>query len=222
MYSIIIRIKNEERHIGQAIQSCIDFVENPEIIIVDDNSTDKSIYICRLFISNNNLEKRPDVNYCNLKIVNLNTYTPGKALNLGVKNCTNSNIIILSSHCSIVKFNKSLIQKNLDEYGVLFGNQTPYYYGKRIQKNYIWSNFIDKEIVNMWSESENRYFFHNAASIFKKEILIKNPFDEELAGKEDRYWANDWITKKNKILYQPEFEVNHFYTSEGHTWKGIG
>ena len=198
MYSIIIRIKNEERHIGQAIQSCIDFVGNPEIIIVDDNSTDKSIYICRLFISNNNLEKRPDVNYCNLKIVNLNTYTPGKALNLGVKNCTNSNIIILSSHCSIVKFNKSLIQKNLDEYGVLFGNQTPYYYGKRIQKNYIWSNFIDKEIVNMWSESENRYFFHNAASIFKKEILIKNPFDEELAGKEDRYWANDWITKKIK------------------------
>ena len=58
--------------------------------------------------------------------------------------------------------------------------------------------------------------------IFKKEILVKNPFDEELAGKEDRYWANNWIAKKNKILYQPAFEVNHFYTSEGHTWKGIG
>ena len=74
----------------------------------------------------------------------------------------------------------------------------------------------------MWSESENRYFFHNAASIFKKEILVKNPFDEELAGKEDRYWANNWIAKNNKILNQPALEVNHFYTSEGHTWKGIG
>ena len=222
MYSVIIRIKNEERHIGQAIQSCIDFVKNPEIIIVNDNSTDKSIYICRLFISNNNLEKRSNANYCDLKIVDINTYTPGKALNLGVKNCTFNNIIILSSHCSINKFDNSLIQKNLGEFGVLFGNQTPYYYGKRIQKNYIWSNFSDKKIINMWSESEKRYFFHNAASIFKKEILIKNPFDEELAGKEDRYWANDWISKKNKILYQPAFEVNHFYTSEGHTWKGIG
>ena len=53
MYSVIIRIRNEEQHIGQSIQSCIDFLGNPEIVIVNDNSTDKSMYICRLFISNN-------------------------------------------------------------------------------------------------------------------------------------------------------------------------
>ena len=58
MYSVIIRIRNEERYIGHAIQSCIDFVENPEIIIVNDHSTDKSLYICRLFIANKNLEKK--------------------------------------------------------------------------------------------------------------------------------------------------------------------
>ena len=222
MYSVIIRVKNEELHIGQAIQSCIDFLENPEIIIVNNNSNDKSTYICRLFISNNNIQKDSKSNYCNLKIVDINEYTPGKALNIGVNHCTKENIIILSSHCSITKFNDKLIKENLSEYGVLFGNQIPYYYGKRIQKNYIWSNFIEKEKINMWSESEGRYFFHNAASIFKKEILKQNPFDTELAGKEDRYWAKDWINKNNKILYQPEFEVNHFYTSEGHTWKGIG
>ena len=222
MYSVIIRVKNEEEHVGKAIQSCIDFLEKPEIIIVNDNSTDKSLYVCRLFISNNNLEYKEDSNYCNLKIVNITDYTPGKALNLGVKYCSFENIIILSSHCSIVNFNKIVIKKSLEKYGVIFGNQIPYYYGKRIKKNYIWSNFINEEVVNMWSKSEDRYFFHNAASIFKKEILIKHPFDEDLAGKEDRYWAKDWINKDNKILYQPEFQVNHFYTSEGHTWKGIG
>ena len=110
-FSVVIRTRNEERHIGQAIQSCIDFVEDPEIIIVNDNSTDKSLYICRLFIANNNLEKKPNINYCNLKIVDIKNYTPGKALNLGVKKCTNENIIILSSHCSINKFEKSLIKK---------------------------------------------------------------------------------------------------------------
>jgi len=222
MYSVIIRMRNEEKHIGQAIQSCIDYLENPEIIIVNNNSSDKSVYICRLFISNTNLESESKQNYCNLKIIDIKDYTPGKAINLGIKECNFDNIIILSSHCKIIKFNDRLIKKNLDEFGVLFGNQTPYYYGKRINKNYIWSNFVNKEVINMWSASEGRYFFHNAASIFKKEILFQNPFDEELAGKEDRYWAQDWINKNNKILYQPEFEVNHFYTPEGHTWKGIG
>ncbi len=222
MYSVIIRVKNEETHIGQAIQSCIDFLENPEIIIINDNSSDKSLYVCRLFISNNNLGRSQNANYCNLKIFDIEEYTPGKAINLGVKYSTNEDILILSSHCKIIKFDNSLIKKNLEEFGVLFGNQIPYYYGKRIQKNYIWSNFIDKEEVNMWSKSEGRYFFHNAASLFKKSILIENPFDEELAGKEDRYWAKKWIKNDKKILYQPNFAVNHFYTTEGHTWKGIG
>ena len=106
MYSVIIRVKNEETHIGQAIQSCIDFLENPEIIIVNNNSTDKSTYICRLFISNNNIPRDVNSNYCNLKIVEINEYTPGKALNIGVKHCNKENIIILSSHCCINSFNK--------------------------------------------------------------------------------------------------------------------
>ncbi len=223
MYSVVIRVKNEEAFIGQAIQSCLDHLNEPEIIIVNDHSNDKSLYICRLFVATEDLkDQEKKNNFCNLKIIEIDDYTPGKALNLGVKNCTNENIIILSSHCSIVRFDHNQIKDNLNEYGVIFGNQIPFYYGKRIKKNYIWSNFANKEIVNMWSESENRYFFHNAASIFRKNILIKNPFDEKLAGKEDRYWAKDWIEKGNKILYQPNFEVNHFYTLHGHTWKGIG
>ena len=40
--SVIIRNKNEERWIGHAIQSVVDFIDNPEIIIVDNNSTDNS------------------------------------------------------------------------------------------------------------------------------------------------------------------------------------
>tara|TARA_B100000963_G_scaffold348123_1_gene355247 strand:- start:2517 stop:3185 length:669 start_codon:yes stop_codon:yes gene_type:complete len=222
MYSVIIRVKNEEAYIGHAIQSCIDRLDKPEIIIVNDNSTDKSLYISRLFISKDDFEDSFDKNYCRLSIINIKDYTPGKAINLGVKHCTNENIIILSSHCTITKFDNSIITKNLEKFGVIFGNQIPFYYGKRIKKNYIWSNFTENEVINMWSESEQRYFFHNAASIFRKDILINNPFDERIAGKEDRYWANSWISKNKKIIYQPAFAVNHHYTSEGNTWKGIG
>ena len=49
MISIIIRNKNESDFIGYAIQSCIDQFQNPEIIIIDDNSTDDSYKIVSMF-----------------------------------------------------------------------------------------------------------------------------------------------------------------------------
>ena len=38
--SVIIRCRNEEQWIGHSIQSVIDNFDNPEIVIIDNNSTD--------------------------------------------------------------------------------------------------------------------------------------------------------------------------------------
>ena len=40
--SVIIRSRNEERWIGHCIQSVLDNIYKPEIIIVDNNSTDNT------------------------------------------------------------------------------------------------------------------------------------------------------------------------------------
>ena len=48
--SVIIRTKNEERWIGHTIQSVIDKLHRPEIIIVDNNSTDNTLHIVKSFI----------------------------------------------------------------------------------------------------------------------------------------------------------------------------
>jgi len=75
----------------------------------------------------------------------------------------------------------------------------------------------------MYSDLEERYFFHNALSIINKNILLENPFDEELVGKEDRYWATKIIEKKiGNILYDPQILCDHHYTDNGNTWKGVG
>ena len=75
--SVIIRNKNESEYIGFAIQSCLDFFSKPEIIIVDNNSTDDSLDIVNLFKDRTSIKK-----------INISDYSPGRSINLGVKNAT--------------------------------------------------------------------------------------------------------------------------------------
>ena len=167
--SVIIRSKNEERWIGHAIQSVIDNFYKPEIIIVDNYSSDSTLEIVKTFNQANFLENKENKNekqngYTKIKIKNIKDYSPGRALNMGIKESSNDIILILSAHCVINKINFNDIKKNLNKFSSVFGNQIPVWNGKKIVKRYIWSNFINKKVVNMYSSQENRYFFHNAAA----------------------------------------------------------
>lgn len=215
-YSVIIRCKNEEQWIGHSIQSVIDLLPNDtEIIIIDNNSTDDTLNIINLFMNKN-------TNNIIIKYINIEKYTPGKAINLGVKESTNENIMILSSHCQLTKINFKKINNLLIDNIAIWGKQIPIYKGKKInRKRYIWKNFEDNDNKNYYSEGENRYFFHNALSIYKKSTLEKFPINEQYIGKEDRYWAIDMINDNKIIYYDSELECNHYYTNNGATWKSI-
>ena len=219
-FTVVIRVKNEERWIGYAIQSVLDHLIKPEIVIVDNNSTDKTIDIVKFFAENPNLNNEAN-NYSKIKIVNIANYSPGRALNLGVKNASKKYILILSAHCILKKFNEINILKDLEKNACVFGNQIPVWNGKKISKRYLWSHFSNKKIKNMYSELEKRYFLHNALAVYKKDILKKFPFDENLTSKEDRYWANKIIKKKMNFTYEPELIAEHQYTIHGNAWKGI-
>ena len=210
-YSVIIRNRNEERFIGHCIQSVVDFLgDDVQIIIVDNESTDNSIRIANTF------------DYLDIKeiVITKNDYSPGKSLNLGIKEVINPYTLILSAHCEIIKW--SDIEDWPDNLGSIWGKQIPIWDGKKVTPRYLWSNFGEEEKVNYFCNHENRHFLHNAFSIFKTEHLKKYPFDERLSGKEDRYWASEQIEKGYDILYKPDFVVKHHYTLDGATWKGVG
>ena len=219
-FTVVIRVKNEERWIGYAIQSVLDYLIKPEIVIVDNNSDDKTIDIVKFFAENPNLNNEAN-NYSKIKIINIANYSPGRALNLGVKNASKKYIMILSAHCILKKFNEVNIIKDLEKNSCVFGNQIPIWNGKKISKRYLWSHFSNKKTKNMYSELEKRYFLHNALAVYKKSTLKKFPFDENLTSKEDRYWANKIIKKKMNFTYDPELIAEHQYTIHGNTWKGI-
>ena len=50
MISIIIRNKNEAQFIGFTLQSCLDFFGKPEIIVLDNKSTDDSMDVVQTLI----------------------------------------------------------------------------------------------------------------------------------------------------------------------------
>ena len=220
--SVVIRCKNESRWIGHALQSVIDHIPNNEVILVDNNSTDNSLAIAQQFQRNPALQENKR-KYTDITVVNLKKYSPGAALNLGVAKATGEYVMFLSSHCALKSFNVAKTFDDLEKHSAVFGNQDPIYRGQKITKRYLWSHFGDSEVTNLYSDLEERYFFHNALSIMKRETVISHPFDEELWGKEDRYWAGDIIDKHNgSVLYDPILSCEHFYTADGNTWKGVG
>ena len=97
--SVIIRSRNEDRWIGHTIQSVLDFLNKPEIIIVDNNSNDETENILRHFTQDPLLNDEKNKQYTKIKLCKINNYTPGKALNIGVKKSTNDYVIIISAHC---------------------------------------------------------------------------------------------------------------------------
>ena len=86
LVSLIIRTKNEERWIS----SCLDAVfgqnyDNFEVIIVDNESTDKTIEKARQYPISN--------------VETITDYLPGKALNLGMEQSKGEYVVCLSAHC---------------------------------------------------------------------------------------------------------------------------
>jgi len=209
--TVIIRNRNESEYIGFAIQSVIDFFPNSKIIVIDNNSNDDSLKTVSLF-----------QNRISIEVLNVNNYTPGLSLNNAIKKVDTEYVLILSAHAQITKMNFDSVKELLKENVAVFGNQTPIYKGKKITKRYIWSHFGTKNIKNMFSEIEKRYFLHNAFCFYSTDFISNTPFDETLPGKEDRYWAIDIVKKGYSFIYDSSIEVNHFYTKNGATWKGIG
>ena len=127
-FSVVIRTKNEERWIGYAIQSVLDHLSKPEIIIVDNNSTDKTIEIVKFFSENPSLNNETN-NYSKIKVLNINNYSPGRALNMGVRNASKKYIMIISAHCILRNFNEKDIIKDLEKNVCVIGNQIPVWNG---------------------------------------------------------------------------------------------
>lgn len=195
LVSIIIRTKNEEKWISECLKSIFSQnYTNFEIILVDNESTDKTVEKASLYP---------------IKLVKIKDFLPGLAINLGIRKSHGEYIVCLSAHCiPTSKFWLENLVKDLshDDVAGVYGRQEPLPYSSDLDKRDLITIFgLDKKIQIKDS------FFHNANSAFKRDIWIKIPFDEMVTNIEDRVWGQKVIASGFKIVYEPEASVFHWH-----------
>tara|TARA_Y100000310_G_C20658828_1_gene803525 strand:+ start:602 stop:1273 length:672 start_codon:yes stop_codon:yes gene_type:complete len=222
MISFIIRTKNEEYWVGHCIQSIIENFSNEEKIeikVIDNESKDDTLQIVKMFRE------------YNIEVLTIpkTEYTPGKALNLGLRSVSSSSdfACLISAHCVVDKIDLDLLRSHFIDnncFGVL-GRQKPVYKGKILKSKYVWENFVQNEsnvIKNLRENIEgNSAFFHNAFSFINMNVWRQHKFDENVTGKEDRLWANHLLKKNYYFLYDSSQVCVHHWTSNCATWSGL-
>ena len=197
MISIIIRTKNEERWIGKCLQSIGKQSEKDvEIVLVDSGSTDLTLEKAR--------QAWPDI-----RIVSIENFLPGFAINEGIRASQGDYIAILSAHC--IPANEHWLAKlkqGFSDQGIagVYGRQVPVDYTSDQDKRDLLITFgLDRRVQVKDS------FFHNANSMIRREVWNRFPFDEKATNIEDRIWGRQVISAQLKIVYEPEAVVFHHH-----------
>lgn len=202
--SIIILTKNA----GGVFKSVLDgvFSQNYvsfETIIIDSGSTDDTLKIAK---------KYP------LKIFRIkpSEFGHGKTRNLGVKLAKGKYIVFLT-HDAIPNNKEWLaeILKPLSDKKVaaVYGRQLPKEEENTLDKLFSLVLYGQKEIEwTLGSYTPGDNIFSDVNSAIKKDLLLENPYKNDIIASEDHEWANRIMQKGYKVIYQPKAEVIHSHS----------
>ncbi|WP_459926100.1 glycosyltransferase family 2 protein [Flavobacterium covae] len=178
MISIVIRNKNEAKLLERTLKILTKFYNDDidEIILVDNYSNDNSVEIAKKY---------------NCKIIFIDKFTYGKAINMGIKSAKNNIILLLSAHVipmgnSFFKNSFSFIQNKKNWAGVRFINSA--------------KNFERALEFNFEVRQPLDFGLMAACCLVSKEVWEKVKFDESLVFSEDKEWSNR-VTKLGYSIY---------------------
>lgn len=208
LISIIIPCRNEENYINNILANIceqagtnIDF--NIEVLVIEGNSSDKTLSIINEFIKDKS----------NFKIIiNEKQITP-IAFNLGIKQAKGDYICILGSHAEIDKDYllsclKTIQKTDADNVGGPWIAQNTSYIGKVIAVGF--QNPVSVGGARSHDVNHEGYVDSVWGGFYKKEVFAKiGLFDEELIRNQDDEFNFRLIKSGGKIWQSPSIKYNY-------------
>ena len=165
------------------------------MILVDNKSEDETVSISRSYVD---------------KLISIDEFKPGAALNLGIQEASFEHVVLISGHCKPVdstwlnELSRDL--ENTPDLAGIYGRQIPTTESTPIDSRDLWTVF----------GLEDRFqsidpFFHNANSLIKKSIWSQFKFDANATNVEDRLWAKKVLGEGYRLKYASHAVVEHWH-----------
>lgn len=203
---IVIRTLDEEKHIEELLTSIekqnADWLYT-NVIVVDSGSTDGTLDIA-------------EKHRCTIKHISKESFSFGRALNIGCESGDGDVIVMISGHCVpadthwLSNLCRPIVNGTVDyTYGRQIGDNNSYFSERRIFAKYY---PIDSSIP------QDGFFCNNANSAISRKTWEQFPFNEELTGLEDMDVAKRIVNSGGKIGYNGYASVFHHHQE---TWASI-
>jgi glycosyltransferase involved in cell wall biosynthesis len=193
--SVIVRCKDEEKLIERTFQSLRRQTVEPEIIVVDSGSRDRSVEIAR--------------RWCDELIeIPAESFTFGYSLNVGARAASAPFHFALSAHCHADRddwIERTLTHYELTDVAGVYGYHA-YPDGTPI------TGVFHQDAAH--ARAHPFWGFSNHASSWRASVWKEFPFDEKLPAAEDREWAQRVLDAGWVIAFDPELTVDM-----SHAWR---
>jgi|GEM_PF-2103635 len=193
--SVIIRFRNEAAFLEAVFMAvrCQRLEGRVEIVAVDDGSQDGSYAIAERYAD---------------KILKIDAYRPGKALNFAIQEARGKYIAVLSGHTIPADcYWLTRLRACLDHPRIAGA------YGGQVYN--IHSKFLDKRVLDIFSTLEPRIEtqnsdFWNANAMFSRATWEVQRFDETVYELEDHYWTKLLLSRGYEVRFEPRALVYHY------------
>lgn len=205
MISVVIRTFNEERHLGELLESIrtqsVDL--GVEVVLVDSGSTDRTLAIA-------------EATGCRVVHIEKSRFSFGRSLNLGCAAARGDYLVFVSGHCIPVDAHwlrhlVAPLREGAAQYTYgrqVAGSTTKFSEGQHFRRYFPGHSAIPQE----------GFFCNNANAALLRTSWVQLPFDEELTGLEDMAMAKAIVARGGAIGYVAEAPVYHLHDE---SWRTI-